>query len=83
MVIFFPGATMMIWTSGTGKVAAVGKLETSQEGNLLPEDFPPDEKKEKWGKAVNGRHETVSFGYCFSRYLDCLLEFSRSFSYSS
>ena len=46
-------------TGDTREVAAVGQLEIGQKGNLLPENFPPDEKSGKWGEALDGRHEAV------------------------
>ena len=56
MVTFFSGSTIKR-TGGTGEVAAVGQLETGQERNLLPEDFPPNEKSGKLSEAVDGHHE--------------------------
>ena len=58
MITFFSGATMK-WTGCTREVAVVGQLETDQEGNLLPEDFPPDEKNGKWSEAIDRRQDTI------------------------
>ena len=49
-------------TGDAREVTAVGQLEIGQKGDLLPEDFPPDEKCGKWSEAVDERHEAASSG---------------------
>jgi len=61
----FIGTTMKR-TGETREVATVGQLETGQEGNSLPEDFPSKKKNGKWSDAADKRLKGPSFPsfYC-------------------
>lgn len=62
MSLFFDRATMK-GTGDTREVAAVGQLETRQQRNLLPEDFPPNKKSGKGSKSADGRFDVLSYLY--------------------